>query len=321
MFQPLVSIIVPIYNTQRYLKKCLDSICNQSFSNIEILLVNDGSTDESLSIITEYEKMDNRLSVIDHNNAGVSVARNIGLNKAKGDYVLFIDSDDWIEKDMVETLVNNAILSHSDIACCQYDKSVRNDISKFEVWNQEKTLKEFIIHKKINGSLVNKLIKRELIDRIRFDPKIKYGEDALFCWQCLIKINSFCITNKILYHVTMHEDSASGGGSYKPIRRDCIVVWEKITDSAAVISDRLKTMSRAQLANMAFYSLYEMYYYDYYNTEDEACFIKELKSRRNYLLIARFIPLKIKVFAFLITQRKFSRTLIGRFKRERTIKK
>lgn len=314
MFKPLVSVIVPIYNAEKYLVKCIESICNQYYQNLEIILVNDGSIDNSAMIIREYEKNDIRIKTIDQLNSGVSVARNHGLEVANGDYILFVDSDDWIEKNMIEVLVDNILLSNADISCCQYDKMVSSNITQFEIWDKEKTLKEFIIHKNINGSLGNKLIKRNILKDIFFDSRIKYGEDALFCWQCFINISSLCITDRVLYHGTMHNDSASGGGSYKPIRRDCIFVWKKIADSAAVLSKKLNVMAKAQLANMAFYSLYAMYYYDYCNDADEASFIKELKSGLHYLNKAHFIPLKVKISAFFLTmQNNFGRELIKIF--------
>ena len=110
------------------------------------------------------------------------------------------------------------------------------------------------MHKQINGSLVNKLFKNELIENKRLDESIKYGEDALFFWKNLLDVSSIAVSPDVLYHVKLHDDSASGGGCYKPIRRDCIRVWKVISQDAVQVSVELGRMVRAQLGNMAFFS-------------------------------------------------------------------
>ena len=103
---PVVSIIIPVYNVESYLAECLDSACNQTLKNIEIICINDGSTDNSLNILQEYEKRDNRISIISQDNRGASRARNIGIQHAKGKYIYFLDSDDYLAHDALEMLVN-----------------------------------------------------------------------------------------------------------------------------------------------------------------------------------------------------------------------
>ena len=111
----LFSIIIPVYNVENYLRDCLDSVLGQSFSDWEAVCVNDGSTDHSVSILEEYASRDNRITVISQPNGGLSAARNTGLNAAKGDYVIFLDSDDWLEADALKTLSEN--LSGEDLLC------------------------------------------------------------------------------------------------------------------------------------------------------------------------------------------------------------
>ena len=106
---PLVSIIVPVYNNEKYLRQCLDSITNQTFKDIEIILVDDGSTDNSASICEEYAKEDSRVVFIHSENKGVSNARNIGIDKSKGKFIMFCDSDDWLENDYIESHYDNII--------------------------------------------------------------------------------------------------------------------------------------------------------------------------------------------------------------------
>lgn len=127
-----ISIIVPVYNTSKYLKKCFDSILLQKYKNIELIIINDGSTDKSLSIIKEYEKKDNRIIVIDKKNSGQADCRNIGIEIATGDYLMFVDSDDYLEIDAFETLVNHINKNKCDILCFDY-YSVIDDKKNHEI--------------------------------------------------------------------------------------------------------------------------------------------------------------------------------------------
>ena len=133
---PAVSIIVPVYNVEKYLRECLESIINQTFQDIEIICVNDGSTDNSRKILTEYAQTDSRIKITDKENGGLSSARNAGLKIAQGEFISFIDSDDWVDKTMIEKLYNNIRALNTDISICavhQYDESKQefDDNSKY----------------------------------------------------------------------------------------------------------------------------------------------------------------------------------------------
>ena len=117
----LISVIIPVYNIEQYLPRCLDSVIAQTYNNLEIILVDDGSTDSSGEICDKYSLLDNRIKVIHKSNGGVSSARNEGLEVAKGDYIGFVDGDDIIEKDMYQILLDNAIKYHCEMSCCQID--------------------------------------------------------------------------------------------------------------------------------------------------------------------------------------------------------
>ena len=304
----MVSIIVPIYNTERYLNKCLESIRTQTYSDIEVIMIDDGSTDSSKNIANSYVKRDDRFRLLAQENAGVSAARNHGLDVAQGEYILFVDSDDWLEPQMIEKLVHNMIEYSTDISACQYDRSRCFTGEITEIWNRDIVLQNFLMHKQINGSLVNKLFKKELIKSKRLDESIKYGEDALFCWKHLLDVSSIAVSPDILYHVTLHDDSASGGGSYKPIRRDCIRVWNTISQDAEQISVELGCMARAQLGNMAFFSLYEMGYYGYQDEEHQNYYLKTLRNTITDLCNAGFIPFGEKCLAHVF----LNNVLLGR---------
>ena len=124
----LISIIVPIYNVEKYLKKCIDSIINQTYKNLEIILVDDGSPDNCGKICDEYAKKDNRIKVIHKENGGVSSARNVGVENATGEYIGFVDSDDYIEKDMYEVLINNLKKENADISIISNYEVYKNKI-------------------------------------------------------------------------------------------------------------------------------------------------------------------------------------------------
>lgn len=311
-----VSVIVPIYNTEKYLEKCLDSIRTQTYSDIEVIMVDDGSTDGSKNVANGYAERDNRFRLFSQENAGVSAARNHGLDVAEGEYILFVDSDDWLEPQMIEKLVYNMIAYSTDISACQYDRSACFTGETTEVWNRNIALQYFLVHKQINGSLVNKLFKKEIVECKRLDESIKYGEDAWFFWKNLLDIRSIAVSPDVLYHVTLHDDSASGGGSYKPIRRDCIRVWKLISQDAVQVSVELGCMARAQLGNMAFFSLYEMGYYGCKNEEHQKEYLNTLRNTIMDLYNASFIPYSEKCLAWVFLLNIYLGKAIVRLKKK-----
>lgn len=145
---PLISVIVPVFNAQRFLPKCIGSILNQSYKNLEVLLIDDGSTDKSLEICKKYEQKDNRVVVISQENGGVSSARNNGLRRANGEYICFVDSDDWIPKKSIELLYRAILVEDSDLAvgALKSIEKARTFISTVpnEVINIEKDKEEFL---------------------------------------------------------------------------------------------------------------------------------------------------------------------------------
>lgn len=171
MKSPLVSVIVPVYNVERYLNRCLNSIISQTFKDIEIICVNDGSTDTSLKILKEYQKIDNRIIVINKENEGVSKSRNKGIEVAKGEYIVFVDSDDWINLDMVEYMYNKAKNTDTDIVMCTYMREYINN-SKEKVFNlpdeiifEDNNLK-YDLYRKLFGPIGYELFKPDGMDSL-----------------------------------------------------------------------------------------------------------------------------------------------------------
>lgn len=184
--QDLISIIVPVYNVERYLRECIESILNQTYSTFELILVDDGSTDFSYKICQEYAAVDKRIKLYQKENGGLSDARNYGLNYVNGKYIVFIDSDDYVEKEFIEVLYSSIKKYSSDIATVAYrrvtdDGEISYDIiagEKSECWSNIDALMLMLYQKIISISACSKMYATELFKEIRF-PKGKLYEDIL----------------------------------------------------------------------------------------------------------------------------------------------
>lgn len=204
---PLISIIVPVFNVEKYLERCLDSLISQSYRNIEIVLIDDGSTDESGKICDRYAKEHSNLIVIHQENQGLSMARNAGLDIAKGDYIGFVDSDDYVEPKMFEELYNNLLGNNADISVCSFyeDDEDETNIMRVELKNEDIT--NFDAMKNIasqnNGHafvvMWNKLFKKTLFDTIRF-PIGKIHEDQFIIHKLYFVSNKISTFSSCLYH-------------------------------------------------------------------------------------------------------------------------
>ena len=208
----LISIIVPVYKVEKYLSRCIESIINQTYKNIEIILVDDGSPDKCGEICNDYASIDTRIIVIHKPNGGLSDARNFGLNSASGEYVGFVDSDDYIEKTMYENLLNACVFNHSDISMCgRYD--VINDhlipVYSFEgnkVWTSQEAIRNILNWDNIDSSVCDKLFKRSLFEDISF-PINKYNEDMFIMVNLLTLSKKIIHTGKSEYYYYHRNDS------------------------------------------------------------------------------------------------------------------
>lgn len=180
---PLISVIIPVYNVEQYLRKCVDSVRAQTYRNLEIILIDDGSTDSSSRICDEYAAQDSRIKVIHQKNQGVSAARNAGLKIAKGEYVGFVDADDYIEADMYQYLYHLCVDHQTSVSVCNYAciingvKRTMPPISKEGVFPISAALEK--LHTQLFS--FNKLFKKQLVGHIEFSTDIFIGEDMMFC--------------------------------------------------------------------------------------------------------------------------------------------
>jgi len=225
-----ISIIVPVYNMEKYLEKCLDSIINQSYKNLEIIVVNDGSNDNSQKIIDKYLRKDNRIKSFCKENGGLSSARNFGIEKATGKYICFIDSDDYVNLDMIELMVNKIILENSDVCICdiidETEDGTINSILK-GVNFSELTIENVLISL---PSACNKIFKKDIFN-IEF-PKNKYYEDLGTIPIILSNCSTISYVNEPLYHYIQRSGSIMHQKNYNKKLEDIFYVLERLyTDS------------------------------------------------------------------------------------------
>ena len=225
MNNELISIIVPIYNTEKYLHQCLDSILNQTYTNFEVLLVNDGSTDSSGMICQEYVGRDSRFRYFEKDNGGVASARNLGLERSGGAYITFIDSDDWIEPNYLEVLYTALKESNTDVAISTYKRFAQDGVFYLRSYSREDD--EFLnigtrsrdyfleILPRLGEldhsfySISSKLIKREIIGNLLFDEQISYAEDLNFFFHLYLGVESVVYVRDYTYIYRTHDASTS----------------------------------------------------------------------------------------------------------------
>lgn len=210
MSNPLISVIVPVYNTEKYIRKCIESILNQTFTDFELILIDDGSTDNSGKICDEYAVKDSRINVIHQKNSGVSVARNIGLDNASGTYVAFVDSDDYIRDIGLEVLLNDIITYNADISCAAPGRrKVSLEESSCRIWQGIEALKKSLTDNGNTRSVCRKLYRRDFVGEIRFEEGRSIHEDGFFVFRCFLKQPTVVLRNIGIYYYTNNPDSAS----------------------------------------------------------------------------------------------------------------
>lgn len=229
-----ISVIVPVFNSENFLSACIDSIIQQTYKNLEIILIDDGSIDKSPQICDEYAKKDSRIVVIHQENAGVSSARNKGLDIATGDLITFVDSDDTIDKDMYEFLIDLMFSNEADVSHCGYKRvcngSVKpiNDTKAILVQNKMEALSCLVSGRIFTGALWNKLIKKNVIEKIRFIENIKINEDILFCFETFMGSSKIVFADYPKYNYLEHESSTSEVKKQEKLYKDRCFVNECI---------------------------------------------------------------------------------------------
>lgn len=220
---PQISIIVPVYNAEKYLGRCIDSILAQSFKDFELILINDGSTDSSQEICDKYSLFDNRIKVISQENSGASSARNTGLSKAVGEFISFVDADDYIDTDFLQSLISVQARYNADLICCGHVKVVPNGaICKkreypemfFEIRNFGEMLNKGLLT--LQKSPCTKLYQMSIIEKysIRFIQGAITGEDEIFMYSYFLHCNSVAFSECTGYNYYMTDNSLTTQGCF-----------------------------------------------------------------------------------------------------------
>ena len=227
----LISVIIPVYNTEKYLEKNIESAVNQSYADLELLYIDDGSTDSSPEILAAWAQKDPRIRVIPQKNQGVSAARNTGLRAAKGGYITFLDADDYLDKDYVQALWEQ-IAEDVDITCCGYmlhrpDAEIPiHDSGELFCWNQQDALVQLLEGSRLDPGVCAKLYRAEILKDLGFVPGLRYTEDYLFNLQVFGKCRKVSSWEKAYYHYILHSNSATTGAPVVKRGRDVVFVAE-----------------------------------------------------------------------------------------------
>ena len=261
--RPLISVIVPLYNADEYLDRCIKSILNQTYQNIELILVNDGSTDYSESICEKYEARDSRITLIQTDNHGNAAARNLGLDNVHGDYVSFVDADDFVESNYILLLFEHLINNKVDVSACGHNLVYANGQVTREL-KQQFYSKDYVIYMDRNTAITNmlykkllltsvwgKLFRTELLFAKRF-PKCRFNEDLPFLYDVLLHSNGWVFANAPTYNYYQRNNSLTHNlnTDYLP---DSIRICEEIKNNASEISTECEKAAWANLLQYCFY--------------------------------------------------------------------
>lgn len=228
MEKPLISVIVPIYNVEKYLERCVNSILEQTYQNIEVILVDDGSPDSCPKLCDDFAEKDNRVKVVHKENGGLSDARNAGMNIATGEITAFIDSDDWIDKNMFDDMYSRMTEDNSDIVSCGV-----NSVYDYCTWeiplekddehyllDRTEAMKELLTDGKLKQHVWNKLYKTDIIKNIPFE-KGKYHEDVFWSYQAVAAAEKVSVVKTGYYYYIQRSDSIMGA-EYSEKRLDAL---------------------------------------------------------------------------------------------------
>ena len=295
---PLISIIVPVYNVEKFLDKCIISILNQSYNNIEIILINDGSLDNSLAICEKYKKIDKRVKLFNKKNEGVSSARNFGLVKSTGEFILFVDGDDYINENCINILYKSLIENHCDISCANIiSENLNGEEINLLKTNDKKHIFSINDYSMYNRSVYNKLFRRNCLlsskKQVFFDESIHYGEDALFVVQAFIRAKKIIFTPEKTYHYVIHQSSAMHNFSYKSLSE--LTAWNRIIDCLIPYPKALKE-AKAQLSINSQRILINLYRNDNFNLTNKKLLLDNLRKYKMDVYSSKYISIKNKLY-------------------------
>lgn len=241
----LISVVIPAYNAEQYIVKCISSLLDQTYKKLEIVIVNDGSCDNTANICDDYAKTDVRIRVFHKENSGVSDARNVGLQNCTGDYICFLDADDWIEHDYFEDVVavlrknNYSILFNSWVIDTENRQSIlRYEIADSFIMDQEAAVRELCMQRLFGWGVYATFYRRDIIEKISFDKNIRIGEDFYFKYHAIKKAeNNMCYLPIHKYHYIRWQGSAMRSHNILKLSDDLIVLKRVMEAEGGVIAD------------------------------------------------------------------------------------
>ncbi len=313
----MVSIIVPIYKVEKYLRICVDSLINQTYKDLEIILVDDGSPDDCGRICDEYTIRDSRIKVVHQPNAGVSAARNAGLDIAGGEYVGFCDPDDFVSKDMYMCLVDAMKIHDADLTACGYNyysKEYILDSSRLYPLMEDEIMSRRDIYSKLSDmpptirhGVVTKLFKASIIGDLRFDVRLKSAEDCVFLLNYVKRVNSAVFVHRPLYMNLVRDGSATHGGLDINSLTDSFTVHNSMYEDTVIYAPKLKDKAIAFLMDVCTLKYNEAKARGIKSDDSEGC-LREMRRflRRKALtaLTSSSIFWKTKIYYLLFWIRK-----------------
>lgn len=282
-----ISVVVPAYNAEAYIERCLSSILAQTYKQIDLIVINDGSTDGTKSVVDKISKKDDRVRLISIENGGVSHARNVGIDYAKGEYITFVDADDYIDNEMYEHLMNLIIKYNAKIAHCSYtnDDENGNVISivggkgKIITQNHDEAITCLIDGKLFTGSLCNKLYDYNLFRKYRLDESIKQNEDVLLNYQLFDQVEVSVYSDEPFYHYVAVQESSTHSANGLESAKQCLYASRIIDDLSK--GKIYKKNAEKKLANCMLQLLREyVLVNDKSNRDEKKKLMKEIASYR-----------------------------------------
>lgn len=311
-----ISVIVPVYNVEAYLEKCVQSILKQTYTNLEILLVNDGSTDNSGELCDQLAQRDQRIRVIHKENGGLSDARNRGIEEASSDLIGFIDSDDYIDQDMYETLYRQMLESSADLSMCGhydvYHQIPEKQVATIQTWEltPQEAIKMVMEAKILSVTAVNKLYKKELFEQLRFEVG-KIAEDAFIMIALIHQCRKVVATNEKKYYYVHRENSITT----QKFSLKFLNVIEAYEQNAKIIKENYPNLvdTATMRLNWAYFYVLDRLLVDeqFHDKKLEDLLIKFLKSNTKYILSTTLFTNARKVaFIFLLVNRKVYKIIL-----------
>lgn len=296
---PFISVLVPVYNTGQFLKQCLDSIVIQSYKNLQIVLLNDGSTDNSGDICQEYIRLDNRIEYYEQHHSGIAVTRNNLISHAKGRFCIFIDSDDWISPDMIQELYYIMDYHDLDILSSEIILDRNTSDSEFRLYDRKNAIETFITTNEILPSLCTKLIRTDLYKHIRIPEELIYAEDTWATWRLLNNSNRIGVTTQAYYNYRKRKESIT----HKTFKSEFVLshqVWKQIHVDCLKQYPFLSGFSKRRILLSDIYLMYWASLSNYDNVNNLRILQKHiLKNFHSLFNPFNRIPLKFIVFGIM----------------------